>query len=1463
MTKKSTIIKIAVAFVVLYFHQIHAQQLNGTETRNISYETKNLQRGNGLNFTQNKGQIADMSGNLRPDVLYYGDGAGADIYLRKAGVSYVYTNMNEVMSEIDEQCERAEKQNTNNTAKNEYEIKSELIQKRNIKVHRVDMDFLNFNSGVTTFSESENEGFLNFYYANCPNGVNKVKQYDKVICKNIYNNIEVSYYNDGRSGLKYDIIVNPHANPDQIKLRWTGAENIHINQEGNLVIKTSVNEFYESIPKVYQIISGKVIDVNAQYNLTPALSKGEGIVSFELDAWNPEFPLIIDPSTWITYYGGNNYDGGISVATDGLGNAIFSGYTQSVNFPVSTGAYQVALSGTLNAYIVKMNSAGGRVFGTYFGGSQNEIAHGIDADLNNDIFVTGITSSANFPTKAWGGAYLQSGGTGAFVAKFSPTGALIWSTQYTNCTGYDINTDMNGNIIVTGSTRSTSFSTQAPFQAGLAGAEDAFIVKFNNAGVRLWATYYGGLSNDWGYGVSIDAANNIFICGSTSSLNFPAIAAFQGTMGGVDDAFLARLDPTTGFPVWSTYYGGTQSDQGAAIATDALGNVFIETYAWSANAISTGGAYQTVRKGMTDVALIKFTNTGSRVWGTYLGGNNVEEPGGIAVDANNNIIVAGDTYGTDFPVTSCAYQKTFAGTEDQFISTFNQQGNLICSGYLGIGNSTSPDNETAYSMGGAPGGCIAVTGGYLYMTAFTSCTYPVTAGAFQTLCGGTTDAAFSKLCIYSCGLPNTLANFTSPTTVCANNPVNFTLTNTSCDISATTYLWTFTGGTPGTSTAINPTGIKWSTPGSYGVSVKVMSPCDTITINKPNHITINNCSCTMSATSTVTSGISCSAGGTGSVNVTINNGSGGPYTYNWSTGISGVTTAASIPLTGLVAGTYNVTITDGACISVSAVTLTQPLTINSIAAVNPTCNGGNNGSATVSITGSGGSYTYSWSNGVNSITNALTSQISNLTPNTYTVTVTQGSCSSTSTTTITQPFPMVTGVSTKFSCSTNAGTAIATAGNGTPPYTYTWSNLQTTQTVTGLATGNYTVTVKDMNGCTATRTSVITKTVPTFTLSTTNGICGNGGSATANVTNGTGPFTYSWSNTTQTNNNPTGLPAGNYTVLVTDANECTSSQTFAITSTPKTAVATFTQSPAGTVCTGTLINFTNTGTPPGTGITYQWVITPSTPVISGTTTNFSHTFITAGTYSVRLQVGSSTCSDIITSPITVINCSSSPTVVASGNSVCPGSCATITSSGTGGVSPYTYSWSNGATPQNINPCPASTTTYTVTIKDSGGNTSTSTAVATIYPALNATTSAANIACNGGTDGTAIANPGGGTSPYTYSWNNGSTTSVISNLTSQVYTVTITDSKSCTATSSASISSPPPLSGQFTKGTAGCTGCGCKEWIMATAAGGTSPYSYLWPDGYVNRYKNQLCPGSYSINIKDRNGCSVNVNFITP
>ncbi|MBL7892452.1 MAG: SBBP repeat-containing protein [Bacteroidia bacterium] len=869
-------------------------------------------QGSGMRFTQNKGQIADVNGGLCPDILFKGGERDADVYLRRTGISFVMNNMADAAHNVDEELEKLEGSG-GLIETDENNLKRKLLSGQAVKLHRVDVEFVNCNSKAAIVAEHQVEGYSNFYYAHCPQGILNVNSYDEITLKNIYNSIDVKYYacpeqsrrGGKETGLKYDLIVNPGGNPDDIKLKYSGADELTISN-GRLKIKTSINEYEEYIPRVYQNINGEIIDVLAKYILTlsPSGRAGEGLVNFQLGTWNPHFPLIIDPATWITYYGGSGagQEEAASVAADALGNSVYSGRVSTTGFPVSVGAAQVTLGGSIDAFVVKMNAAGGRVFATYFGGSGFDTGEGIDADINNEIYLTGAVLSANFPTKVWTGAFMQAaysggGGADAYVAKFSVTGALIWSTYYGRAGddwGMDVITDALGNITFAGYTSSAIFPTQAPFQAAINGPVDGFIVKFNNAGVRQWATYYGGpnpggVVSEFIYGITVDPSNNIYVCGKTNSNTFPTLLAFQPVNGGAvgtEDAFIFRLNPVTGFPVWSTYYGGTGQDAGTAIAADGLGNVFLGLSTSSITAIATAGAYQTILNGPRDAALIKFaTTTGTRVWGTYLGGSagsvntGQDYATGLDVDSRNNIILGGDTYSSDFPVTSCSYQTTFKGSEDIFISTFDQQGKLICSGLLG--ENLAAHNETYYR-----GGSIAVSGSYVFLHAWSFCNFPVTPGAYQTSCGGASDVTFSKLCIYSCGLPNTTANFTSPVTVCSGAPVNFTLTNTSCDTVNTTYLWSFAGGSPSSAVSHDPANITWNSPGTYGVSVKIMSPCDTITISNPNYISITSCT-TCNLTAQFTKGTSdCTSCGCKEWIMVTATGGTSPYTYLWPDGYS-------------------------------------------------------------------------------------------------------------------------------------------------------------------------------------------------------------------------------------------------------------------------------------------------------------------------------------------------------------------------------------------------------------------------------------------------------------------------------------------------------------------------------------------------------------------------------------------------
>jgi len=540
--------------------------------------------GNNIEFIENRGQIVDMKANLRSDILYVGDGGGAKIYLRKGMVSYVMTVIEGLDEEELEEAEEAQ----------DMEKYNSLLANAILKVHRVDMEFVNANMDAKVRVEEPTQGYFNYYLGHCPEGITGVKAHRKVVYENMYPNIDVVFYGGKDNpplsplrggdfeGMEYDFVVKLGADVEDIRLRYKGADGIEV-EDGKLKIKTSFGDMIEEIPEVYQIINGEKIKIEAAYVL-----KGNEVKIIVGD-YDKSKVLIIDP--WITYYGGSRNDRGFGTATDGSGNVVVTGSTQSADFPVSIGAFQDTLRalGRTDAFVVKFNAAGNLLWATYYGGSTGgsnwgmDISKDIAIDGKGNVVITGHTESIDFPVTP--GAFQTSYGGGwydAFVVKFNAAGNRLWATYYGgqgNENGRNngsIATDGSDNVLITGWTSGGgNFPvTAGAFQTGLAGIGnfDAFIVKFDSSGNRLWATYYGGSDDDMGLGIATDGSDNVLITGQTASVDFPFTpGAFQTSYGGgggfsPSDAFVVKLD-SSGQPLWATYYGRSGDDRGFGIAT--------------------------------------------------------------------------------------------------------------------------------------------------------------------------------------------------------------------------------------------------------------------------------------------------------------------------------------------------------------------------------------------------------------------------------------------------------------------------------------------------------------------------------------------------------------------------------------------------------------------------------------------------------------------------------------------------------------------------------------------------------------------------------------------------------------------------------------------------------------------------------------------------------------------------------
>ncbi|MCB0787628.1 MAG: SBBP repeat-containing protein, partial [Flavobacteriales bacterium] len=317
---------------------------------------------------------------------------------------------------------------------------------------------------------------------------------------------------------------------------------------------------------------------------------------------------------WATYYGGTDGDDGYSVAIDPTGNVYVAGTTQSNTGIATPGAHQTTEGGGRDAFLVKFDTDGNRLWGTYYGGDENDEGMGVTTDAAGNVYLVGHTES------------------------------------------------------------SFAIATPGTFQTAWDDGEDAFVVKFNSAGVRQWGTYCGGPDPDFGFSVAVDASGNVYLGGTTEgSTNIASAGAHQTTFGGTMDQFLVKFN-STGGRIWGTLYGGSGEDIEADVALDAAGNVYLTGQTQSATAISTAGSHQPVYNGDDDLYLVKFNPAGVRQWGTYYGGLQQETMPCVAVDPLGNVYLGGTTKSPTAIASGALHQPAFGGSRDAFVAKFSSAG---------------------------------------------------------------------------------------------------------------------------------------------------------------------------------------------------------------------------------------------------------------------------------------------------------------------------------------------------------------------------------------------------------------------------------------------------------------------------------------------------------------------------------------------------------------------------------------------------------------------------------------------------------------------------------------------------------------------------------------------------------------------------------------------------------------------
>lgn len=622
------------------------------------------------------------------------------------------------------------------------------------------MQFVGADDGVRLEAQGPTNARINYLRGNDPGQWRTgLTGYSEIVYDDLWPGVDLRLRGEGGQ-LKYEFHLEPGTDPGVIGLDYAGANSLQVDGDGALLVRTALGTLEDAAPVSYQEIDGARVPVESSYRLTGGTAYG-----FDVGAHRPDHKLVIDPGLdYSTFVGGASADRAEAVTVDADGNAIVVGSTQSTDFPTTVGAVDRTFSGgVMDAFVTKLNADGsGLVYSTYLGGTptptrrgnteQTETARGVAVDAAGNAYITGQTSSGDFPITS--GAFQptlnvgEQTATDGFVTKLGPAGALQYSTFLGGAgsdDGRSITVDAGGNAYVGGSTFSADFPvTSGAFDTGFGGGEDVFVTKLNATGSALaYSTYLGGAENELSAGIAVDSGGNAYIAGSTRSTEFPTTAgSFQPTHSGggfadLFEVFVTKLNPTGAGLAWSTFLGGTRVDRAAGLDIDSAGNAYVTGGTQSPEFPTTAGAFDTSFDSTSESFAAKLAADGAALhYSTYLG---TASAGAIAVDSGNNAWL-GDRAEAGATTTADALQASNAGSGDAYIAQLNDSGSALLYGtYLG-----GSDNEFASGIALDPAENIYVAGTTL------SSDFPTTPGAFDRLWAGDTsifwgDAFVAKL----------------------------------------------------------------------------------------------------------------------------------------------------------------------------------------------------------------------------------------------------------------------------------------------------------------------------------------------------------------------------------------------------------------------------------------------------------------------------------------------------------------------------------------------------------------------------------------------------------------------------------------------------------------------------------------------------------------------------------------------
>ena len=567
-----------------------------------------------------------------------------------------------------------------------------------------------------------------------------VPLYNSVRYSSVYPGIDLVYYGNGTQ-LEYDFVLRPGADPSRIRMQFRGADHVGLTPEGDLALEAAGARLIERRPLVYQQDStGARHEIAARYRM---LDKHTAAV--EVAQYDRSRTLTIDPVLeYASLFGASAVDGITCVTTDKQGFIWAAGYISEAAIDVRGNFYSnVSNGGNTEIFIIRVDPhASGidsLVYFSYLGGDGNDSPTGIVVDDAFNVYLTGTTTSSNFPMAGVSYQTTLDSATEAtiripdiFVAKLrtdiAGAEALVWST-YLGGTAEDtprgLAVDANGNVYVAGVTKSSDFplTSSTAYQATLWGVQDAFIAEFNpsaadGASSLVYSTFLGGEGYDDARAIAVAPDGSVYAAGSTTSTQLPWNgSAYQGTLQGGSDMWIARVDTSKAGPdsiPYASYFGASGVDEVRGMTVDAAGKVWLTGVTLSTDYPVTGNAYQGTAPGDGGdvfITCLDFTPGAPAfvAYSTYLGGSGGDVAYGIATGANGLVWVTGYTMSNDFPVTGDAAQGTYPGAIDVFVTGIDTTkagpAALYYSTYLGQINS-----QVGYAIAVAPDGSVAVGG---------------------------------------------------------------------------------------------------------------------------------------------------------------------------------------------------------------------------------------------------------------------------------------------------------------------------------------------------------------------------------------------------------------------------------------------------------------------------------------------------------------------------------------------------------------------------------------------------------------------------------------------------------------------------------------------------------------------------------------------------------------------------------